>query len=304
MSRDKREPLPIQRGDGVSPNKDAAYKKAISKAKARGSRLRKPEDMEGVPRFEDIADAPKMRDIAEMAARGPTPEGLSDETVKGLSAMAEATAARAPEEESDEEEESREFTREELANLFGINTAVAAQVEQLVYPERNPDETSQLRKAIEARCDELDIGQYLMNGFVSQKVSIIEPGDNHPGLAVSFRTIPGSLEVYIDKVLSEEAAKIRTTRDEGKSVDVEMSTREYQRRSSEWALAAYIESYQGKTWPQHLDRQGNVNADAMEQRLQLVRTIPSHLFSLVGTNLQWFIERSVDKLNVAILGNG
>lgn len=314
MSRSRKEPTPIQQSDSLSEERANRLKRAMEAAKARGRTRRKPEDMVGTPRFDEISDDPKG--INPLFSPETAPAELSDETAEGLKAMMEATAAapKPPPEEDDKEEsdsplseflnENGEFDLEGLERLFGVSKLVATQLEQLLYPGRLEDPQDRMRQAVEKRCSKIDIGQYIMNGFVIQRVPIIEPTDSHRGLHVEFRTIPDSLEVFVDRALSEEASKIRVIRDSDQRFEVEMSNREYQRRGSEWALAAYIHSYQGNKWPSHLTERGAVNEDAMRQRLDLVRQLPSHVFNLLATNLGWFMERSLKEINTAVLGNG
>jgi hypothetical protein len=303
MSR--KEALPIQRGDTTDGKE--RYRKAIEKAKAKGSGRQRPGDLENTPRFDDIqADAQRARINPNPE---PPPSELSPETAKSLEAVAAASAAAARHREaqgvSEEGEGPEELSLEDIEALFGVGRLEALTIETIAYPERNTDRSATMRRAVENRCNPVDIGQYLMNGIITQMVPIIPAGDSHKGLTVVYRTVSDAIEVFVDKALSEEASKIRTLRgDDNKSVDVEMSKREYQRRSSEWALAAYIHSYQGQKWPNPLKETGDVNEDAMHQRLANVRQIPSQLFAVVSTNLGWFLERVDKEINVAALGNG
>lgn len=321
MSRRDRDPVHIQREDqaALSEEEQSNYRSraraAIEAAKKRGAARKRPGDLADTPRFSELSDR-DIQPLPHSAGAPPAPEELSEDTVRALRATAEATQASQPENpQTDIEEtglgslsefqnEEGEFDLEGLQQLFGVSRLTAVQIEKLLYPERSDDPQARLRQAIEARCSPIDIGQYIMNGFVTQRVPIIEPTDSHQGITVEFRTIPDSLEVFVDRALSEEASKTRTLRDNGQSFDVEMSNREYSRRGSEWALAAYVHAYQGRKWPSHLHEDGRVNEGAMHSRLGLVRQLPSHVFGLLATNLGWFLERSIKEINTAVLGNG
>lgn len=312
MSRNQREALPIQRGEEASSGEKNKYTNVIARARARGRQRQKPQDLVDTPRFDALSDTPRQI----QGLYGEEDAGLSDETSAGLAAVGAAMEARAAQDADKEEEEpatdgplsaylnSRgELELDAIVELFGVDRLKAAALERLAYPERSSDPQEIMRAAIEQRCRALDIGQYLMNGFLTQEVPIIESGE-HAGLVVEFRTITDQLEVFVDRMLSEEASRVRTLREDGQKFDIEMSNREYTRRTAEWALAAYVFSYQGRRWPAPVDTQGQVSEDAMRRRLVLVRQLPSHIFNLLSSNLSWFLERSVEHINIAVLGNG
>lgn len=275
MSRS--DPVNIQRGEGPSDAEEAKLKDAISRAKRKGRARVRPGDMEGTPDFDDIA---RGQGIQPAPGADAPPTELSDDTRRGLDAMASAMARQpAGGEEQEPEEEP------------------ASPAPALTQEER-------IKAAIEGRLEPIDIGQFLMNNIVSQRVPIIETSSAK--LIVTYQTVHDAVEVFIDARLAEEAAEIRTVRDESgkKLYDVEMSQREYIRRQNEWALAAQIKSYQGDAWPSPVRQNGDVNPEAMMQRLRNVRQLPSPVFALVTQSLGWFIERVGNALTAAALGNG
>jgi hypothetical protein len=272
------DPLNLQRGDEPSEAAERHLKKAIARAKRKGSARVRPGDMEGTPRLDALEDHVRMQPAP--GADSP-PSELSSETARGLEAM-----ARSAEQGSHEDAEPPEE---------GLPEQKA--------PEVPLTENQRLRKAIEGRVRPIDIGQFLMNGVVAQAVPIIDSPTAR--LVVVFQTAKESLEVYVDSRLAEEAAQIRQARDEaGRSADVEMSQREYIRRQNEWALASHVKSYGGKDWPAPVRANGDVDPEAMQLRLRKVRELPSPVFAMVTQNLGWFIERVGEALTSAALGNG
>jgi hypothetical protein len=266
MSRD---PVNIQRGEDPPAADTRKLRKAISRAKARGKTSQRPGDMQGTPRFDEIQEQVEMQPAP--GANTPPPTSLSPETQAALAAM----ASTLPEEVLPEKEP----------------------------PPRQLSPDQRMREAIEKRLRPIDIGQFLMNGFVTQEVPIIQT--EGASLVVSFQTAKEALEVYIDARLAEEAASIRKKREEsGATLDIEMSQREYIRRQNEWALAAQIKAYQGREWPPAIGVDGSANEDAMRMRLQKVRDLPSPVFVMVTQNLSWFIDRVSNSLTAAALGNG
>ena len=299
MSRKNQPALPIQREDEVQGG--SRYRSIIEAAKQRGSSRERPGPMQNTPAFDQ-----KVESGIRYDGPGPQPDAeLSDDTQRGLDALNRQMQAQTTALGKEEEEESGEMTLQEIQDRFGLDTARALAVELILYPERDNRPEQELRRRIESRCSKIDLGQYLMNGIASQRVTIIEPADDgsHEGLKVAYQTILDAMEVYIDRQLSIELAKFRaTTGRAGRAGD--MSQREYERRNNEWFLAAHIFSYQGTKWPNIYTPDGEIRSEAMEDRLQRVRKLPTRVFTLLSTNLGWFMDRVANELTVAALGNG
>ena len=277
MSRDQ-SPVAIQRGEGPTEAEEKRLRSAIDRAKAKGRTRQKPGAMSGTPRFDDVAAGQVP------APHSAPPAELSEETQEGLDALNEAMVRQQVSSQAAEEADDEE-------------AALPAQEVSLTREER-------IKRAVEARLIPIDIGEFLVNGTVSQRVPIIDT--DSAKLIVTYQTVREVVEVFIDGCLAEEAAEIRTVRDDAgkKLYDVEMSQREYIRRQNEWALAAQIKSYQGTDWPSPVRSNGDTHAEAMTQRLRKVRELPSPVFALLTQNLGWFIERVGNSLTSAALGNG
>lgn len=278
MSREK---IPLQRGDEKA---SASYADLIARAK-KNSKARLPK-LESTTSFEEANQAaPPLEKVP-----------LSGATIEGLSALAEFNETESPEiEEQPTSTKTKELSREDIATLFSLDQLSAAAIERIAYPARSTDKQSVLRRSIESRLAPIDVGAYILNGTITQEIPVIAKSATSPGLRVAFRTIPDELEVYLDKKLSEEASSLAQR---------EFSEREFRRRESEWALAAYVVIYQNKEWPSPLKSDGSVNIDAMDQRLALVRRISTPIFNLLSMNLTWFIERCINSLHAEALGNG
>jgi len=219
--------------------------------------------MEGTPRFDEVNTS------WEAPAR---PTQISEKTASGLQAVAEATAAEQARREEDPYE------------LSGTGTISAANIEE-TEPEEVLSEDERLRNAIESRISEtLDIGQYLMNGEVTQVVPIIPKK-----LIVSFRTVTDLEESYVDSEMGKEG---------------DMTTRAFLRKSNEWALAFHIHQVNGVKWPPTQDGDGTVSDKAIQRRLAHVRKLSSPVFTLISKNLAWFLSRVETTLNAEALGNG
>lgn len=255
---------PVSFHDEPPPeSKKARYKDIIARAKANNKD--RPGEMSGTPRFDEAGSSWEMPDA---------PAQLSDKTTAGLQAVAEATAAAAEARQAEEDE----FDYDPSTQIAAAKFEEAEEQEQLSEDDR-------LRNAIEGRIgDKIDIGQYLMNGEVTQTVPIISKK-----LVVKFRTVSDLEESYVDSEMAKEG---------------DMTTRAFLRKSNEWALAFHIAEVNGIRWPATLDGDGTVSDKAIGRRLAHVRKLSSPVFTLITKNLAWFLERVQDTLNAEALGNG
>lgn len=301
-----KEPTKIQRADASSPATSADRKSVLERAKDRTRTRDRPGDMTGTPRFDDLASDPRMQ--AAPGAGTPPPSALSKGTSQALEAVAAANKTRPAEPATEEEPTAPEdFDAESIAETLRCDLRTARRIVEVLYPEREPGSTARLRKAVEARVGPLDIGEFLMNGVASQRVPIIPASDTQKGLEVVFATTVDGVEVVIDRMISDEGARIRHIRlSEGsdKVVDAQMSEREFVRRQNELAVAVHVRSYMGNAWPALVNAQGLVDEAAVQKRLALVRQISAPLFVMIVNNLGWFLERVQETLDVAVLGNG
>jgi len=293
-----------QRGDAEqAATPEAARRRAVlerAKSRSRAGADARPGPMEGTPSFEQVNSAKTMRP----APGHDSPPVLSKETMAGLEAVARVNTKQTTPEEEEAETAAQatgpvQLTREDIVEMFGTTADVAAAVYSLVYPDN-----SDVRRRIEKRVGPLDIGQFLMNGVLSQAVPVVAPSEGSKGLVIAYQTVQESVEAMIDRLLADEAARTHKARDGEGSVDVKMSGREYVRRQNEYALAVHIESYGGQKWPGLYLSGGAVDEKAIEARLSKVRQMPSLVFSLAIDNLSWFIDRVQRTLEVAVLGNG
>jgi hypothetical protein len=253
--------------DPEDKEKQARYKEIIARAKT-GSTDR-PGDLEGTPRFDQL-DPSWDRPVH--------PSSLSTKTAEGLGALSEAT------QEAEREEQQRKVEEGVDSGLpySQIESVAKISEEEAAEPEKTKEE--QLKAAIETRVESVDIGQYLMNGELSQKVPII-PGK----LEVTFRTVTDLEECFVDDKLSK---------------DGEITARAFLRRANEWALAFHIAEVNGHKWPTTIDGDGTVSDKSINRRLSHVRKLSSPIFHLLSQNLAWFLERVNDSLNMEALGNG
>ena len=243
--------------DPPSKEESNKFKDALKRAKQ--SQREKPQDLDNVPRFDQTGTWKE-----EPAAEGGF---LSPDTKRGLEAMARSAK-----------------------NQEKSYTAPAATQEE-VFTKKAPEpkveltQEEKLRKVIESRIEEIDIGQYLMSGEVKQDVSIIPSK-----LEVTFKSVTDLEESYVDTVISKEPGNI--------------SNRQFLRKMNELALAIHIYSVNGNKWPTVIDGDGTINEQSIESRLRHIRKLSSPVFNMLSQNLSWFIDRINNSLTASALGNG
>ena len=244
--------------DPPSAEESNKFKDALKRAKQ--SQREKPQDLDNVTRFDQTGTWKEE----------PQTEGgfLSPETKRGLEAMARSAK---------NEERSK--------------AAMSSAPQQVFSKEPELEETKELtqeeklRKVIESRLDEIDIGQYLMSGEVKQTVSII-PGK----LEVVFKSVTDLEESYVDTVISKEPGNI--------------SNRQFLRKMNELALCIHIYSVNNNKWPTVIDGDGTINEESINSRLRHIQKLSSPVFNMLTQNLSWFIDRINESLTASALGNG
>ena len=236
------------------------FKDALKKAKE--TQRDRPGNLEGTPRF----------DQAGSWSEAPPAEGsfLSPQTKQGLEAMARsAKKAQQTSENSKAVQESTSTTEKE----------------EVKEPDTPLTEEEKLRAAIEARLEEIDIGQYLMSGEIRQEIPIIPDK-----LEVTLKSVTDLEESYVDTLISKDPSTL--------------SNRQFLRKMNELALCIHIHSVNGNKWPKTVDGDGTINEDAINVRLRHIRKLSSPVFNLLTPNLSWFIDRINKSLTASALGNG
>ena len=251
--------------DTPDEGRESKYKEIIAKAKA-GSQER-PGPMSGTPRFDEVNSSWEKPEY---------PNQISETTADGLEALAAA-------------EQEAEYVANEEAKQLESGLPYAPQsvdIGKLAEDEEKEElsEDEKIKKAISSRVSEIDIGQYLMNGELTQRVPII-PGK----LEITFRTVTDLEECFVDDKLSTEG---------------ELTARAFLRRANEWALAFHISEVNGHKWPTTIDGDGTISEKSINRRLAHVKKLSSPIFHLLSQNLAWFLERVSTSLNMETLGNG
>jgi hypothetical protein len=143
------------------------------------------------------------------------------------------------------------------------------------------------RELIESRLEPMDVADLISDGYIIQKVPIIE-GKFVP----AFVTTDGQTDLSLKRLIMEDS----------KSLDV--SERYYLDKFALMSVAASLHSINGNAFPNHLDAEGNFDDELFRKKFNKVLKQPLHLLASLGINAFWFDAR-VRKLFVAEkLGNG
>lgn len=275
-------PIPVPpvaaRGAGAGP------REALERAKAAAAAAEVRPKAEGIGRF----DEPVPEDAV---ARPPSvPTQLSEASSRGLEAMAEAArqAARTAPEGVDEEAAPDVSSREEMLRIItaALDTAEVFDDRQRIVrdtfsalkttPPPTPAEVE--RKRIEALLRKLDIGQYIMMGYLEQEVPVVDVAGTK--LVVTFR----SVQDVDDAFLERELRKFR-------SVSPPPTAMEFMRHQTRLALALQIRAYAGNKWPMIRTPSGAVDEDNFAVCLANVQKIPSGIIQRLAQHAAWFNER-------------
>lgn len=241
------------------PSKGATneYKEALKRAKQ--SQREKPGDLKNTPRFDQTGSWDNQ-------AQETSSNFLSENTKKGLEHLARAA----------KQEEQRVSTAKETKKRV---EEPVNQVEEPASPE------DKLRIAIEARLEEIDIGEYLMSGEIKQSVPIIPDK-----LVVTYKTVSDLEESYVDNTISAEPKGI--------------SNRQFLRKMNELALVIHIHAVNDHKWPSLINGDGTINEESVASRLRHIKKLSSPIFNLMTQNLAWFTDRVNSALTSSALGNG
>jgi hypothetical protein len=140
---------------------------------------------------------------------------------------------------------------------------------------------------IEKRLKEMDLGDLITQGYITQKVPIVV-GKFEP----TFKTSDGETDLALKRLIMEDANSL------------EVSDRYYLDKFSLMSVAASVHAINGKQFPDHRDAEGNFNDDLFRKKFTMVLRLPMHMLASLGVNAFWFDIR-VRKLFVAEkLGNG
>lgn len=196
---------------------------------------------------------------------------LSNETIEGLKKLAE---------------ETKKLEDEELAS----KTGVSEDDDDYIYDDygnkiRNLHNNRKRRKAIEARCSEMDIADLLINQYVEQTVPIIS--EESRKFVVTFRSLSGHEDLLIKSLMAREAHHAN-----------QISSWYMIGKFSMLRLAAGLVKINGRTLQDIKGPDGKPDEKLLLQKFQYIANFPNDILTDLDVNYIWFSER-VKELSVA-----
>lgn len=146
-------------------------------------------------------------------------------------------------------------------------------------------DNKKVRKAVEARCVEMDFADLVLTGRVSQKVAVIPKK-----LTFEFQSLTGGESYWIESRAQSEA-------------------------STDWGLRSWVVwaqltmslvSVNGSQLPTHLGKDGEVDEKLFNEKRARVMKLGAKVLDIAVTNMNWFNDR-VDRIfqnDFEQLGNG
>jgi hypothetical protein len=203
--------------------------------------------------------------------------GLSPETVNQLNAVAQANSPEAQEEEK-LKEEAKEL-HEELGPQPGEADDDNYDYAQLGQISRNLLSNHKRKEAIEARCEEMDFEDLILNQELRQEVKIKK------GFIPVFRTPSGEEDLFVKRYIGDE----------------EGSTQYIMDKYAVYGLCCGLYSLNGQPLPDHRGKDGKVDEAAFLKKLEFLLKYPLVLLADLSVNFTWFTLRvqqllSLDKV--------
>jgi hypothetical protein len=144
------------------------------------------------------------------------------------------------------------------------------------------------KEIIEARLEELDVGDLITDQFIVQRVPIL-PGK----FEVTFKTQDGETDLALKRLIMEDANSIG-----------EVTERYYLDRFSFMSTAASTYAINNTPLLDHRDENGDFNDELFRKKFNWMLKLPLHMLASIGLNSMWFEMRVRALFKAEKLGNG
>lgn len=233
--------------------------------------------------LEELTKFNKKREEAAAAADLAAADKASDEGSAGAAAkLAETGNLSSP------------FSPEELAADFAKRGEMdgldlAALREAIVVDLLNNDEQ---RKIVEARLAPLSLTDYIMRGFVTQKVPIV-PGEYEP----EFISYDGNSDIELKRLIFEEQHKANRPSLEGVN-------RYYIDKYAMMAICLSLKSINNKDYGTVKNSDGDFDEQLFWKKYRQFMRLPFHLIASLGVHYSWFDHRVRRLVRATAIKNG
>jgi hypothetical protein len=219
---------------------------------------------------DDAADSlmAELDNEEEVPTQTPSPT-IAEDVMSDLEEVEEQVAA------SGQDKVVEKRSVQDVLNMFGKGVLETPEVNMLRNPAR--------KEAVEKRCAErnqpLSIADLFSQGYLTQKVPIIEGK-----FEVTFKTLRELEDIAIDELVGEYASK-----DDGTLTS--MAVERYRFRCT---LAAGLVDINGQTLPRHVKRKDGefvIDKAALHKRIRYLESRPKAVLAELGVQYGWFEER-------------
>jgi hypothetical protein len=198
---------------------------------------------------------------------------LSEETIEGLEALEKFNRDAAAEQKKAAEEADKKKVEvdpvKKMAEDLGIENPDAFFRE--LNDRRDELDTPELRKAIESRCTELDIGQLIEEGELRQEVPIVRQK-----FVPTYRTVTGEEDLAIKRRMFGIQG--------GEQYIYDMLGMSQ--------LTAGLYSINNRPLPSHLNDKKAFDEDLFAAKFRIVRSYPLAMLASLSLNFTWFDQRT------------
>lgn len=161
---------------------------------------------------------------------------------------------------------------------------VRDELDGVLYRDSTYD-NKKVRKAVEARCTEMDFGDLVLTGRVSQTVPVLPKK-----LVFEFQSLTGSESYWVESRAQAEA-------------------------NTDWGLRSWVVwaqltlslvSVNGSKFPDHMGKDGEVDEKLFNEKRKRIMRLGAKILDIAVTNMNWFNDR-VDRIfqdDFEQLGNG
>lgn len=210
----------------------------------------------------------EVRGAEGEAANPVRPEGgLRPETVDQLNAIAQANTQDELKDEAQALHEAHGEPQPGDPDFEDYDFGAVGQA------ARNLLSNKERREVIEARCDEMDFEDLILNQELRQEVKIKR------GFVPVFRTPSGEEDLFVKRFIGDEEGSSQYIMD----------------KYSVYGLCCGLYSLNGAPLPDHLGKDGKVDTKAFERKLEYILKYPIVLVADLSVNFTWFTFR-VQKL--------
>lgn len=257
---------------GVIRNNQHLVPQQITGASKGGLKPETVRDLEQLQQLQQIQQTRKEAESASTAER--------DAAVAGpAGAAARLGGGDKPVTDADREGMKKALEAIDKIDDFDFNTFREMTMKDILNNEEQ-------KKLIESRLEPMDLGSYVMEGSVRQRVPI------NSKLTYEFRSMDAATDLALKRLIVKEA----------KGMDV--NDRYILDKYSIMSMTCAIYKINDIPLPDYLDKDGHFNDELFWEKFNKVTRMGFHILASIGINAFWFDIRVRKLIQAESLGNG